>query len=91
MTVQQFIQNYREAFGSKVPLPLLFGYSTEAVAETPKIGGCFFKGLQGQLLVGFASFKIPFNCRAQERQTNSQYYTLLLNKHKKNLPINYPY
>lgn len=46
MTVQQFIQNYREAFGSKVPLPLLFGYSTEAVAETPKIGGCFFKGLQ---------------------------------------------
>ena len=36
METQQFIQNYREAFGSKVELPLLFGYSDKAIAETEK-------------------------------------------------------
>ena len=46
MTVKEFIQCYREAFGSKVQLPLLFGYSDTPVAVTEKIGGCFFKGLQ---------------------------------------------
>ena len=46
MNPREFIQNYREAFGSKAPLPLLFGYSDQAIAETAKIGGCFFKGLQ---------------------------------------------
>ncbi|MBR6988575.1 MAG: DUF169 domain-containing protein [Bacteroidaceae bacterium] len=45
MDIKSFIQNYREAFGSKAPLPLLFGYSDQPVAETGKIGGCFFKGL----------------------------------------------
>ena len=46
METKEFIQNYREAFGSKAPLPLLFGYSDKPIAETEKIGGCFFKGLQ---------------------------------------------
>ena len=46
MEIKEFIQNYREAFGSKASLPLLFGYSDTAVADTAKIGGCFFKGLQ---------------------------------------------
>lgn len=46
METKEFIQNYREAFGSKVPLPLLFGYSDKPMADTAKIGGCFFKGLQ---------------------------------------------
>lgn len=46
MTVKEFIQCYREVFGSKVQLPLLFGYSDTPVADTEKIGGCFFKGLQ---------------------------------------------
>ena len=46
MTVKEFIQCYREAFGSKVQLPLLFGYSDTPVADTDKIGGCFFKGPQ---------------------------------------------
>jgi len=46
METKEFIQNYIEAFGSKAPLPLLFGYSDEPIAETEKIGGCFFKGLQ---------------------------------------------
>lgn len=41
-----FIENYREAFGAKAPLPLLFGYSDKPVADTAKIGGCFFKGLR---------------------------------------------
>ena len=46
METKEFIQNYIEAFGSKAPLPLLFGYSDKPIAETEKIGGCFFKGLQ---------------------------------------------
>lgn len=46
MEIEEFIQNYREAFGSKTQLPLLFGYSDKPVADTAKIGGCFFKGLQ---------------------------------------------
>ena len=46
METKEFIQNYREAFGSKAPLPLLFGYSDKPIADTEKIGGCFFRGLQ---------------------------------------------
>ncbi len=46
MDIKEFIQSYREAFGSKAPLPLLFGYSDQPIADTEKIGGCFFKGLQ---------------------------------------------
>ena len=46
METKEFIQNYKEAFGSKAPLPLLFGYSDKPITETEKIGGCFFKGLQ---------------------------------------------
>ena len=46
MDIQQFIQDFREAFGQKAALPLLFGYSDQPVAATEKIGGCFFKGLQ---------------------------------------------
>lgn len=46
MDTQQFIQDFREAFGQKVDLPLLFGYSDNPIAATEKIGGCFFKGLQ---------------------------------------------
>lgn len=46
MELKEFIQSYREAFGEKAQLPLLFGYSDTPVAPTDKIGGCFFKGLQ---------------------------------------------
>ena len=46
MDIKEFIQNYREAFGGKSPLPLLFGYSDKPISDTAKIGGCFFKGLQ---------------------------------------------
>ena len=46
MELKEFIQSYREAFGDGTQLPLLFGYSDTPVAQTEKIGGCFFKGLQ---------------------------------------------
>ena len=46
MDTLQFLHDYREAFGPKGALPLLFGYSDQPVAATEKIGGCFFKGLQ---------------------------------------------
>ena len=46
MDLKEFIQSYREAFGENAQLPLLFGYSDTPVAQTAKIGGCFFKGLQ---------------------------------------------
>lgn len=45
MDIQEFIQNYREAFGKKAQLPLFFGYSDKPIANTEKIGGCFFKAL----------------------------------------------
>ena len=46
MELKKFIQSYREAFGQGAQLPLLFGYSDTPAADTAKIGGCFFKGLQ---------------------------------------------
>ena len=46
MDIKVFIKNYREAFGEKAQLPLLFGYSDKPIANTEKIGGCIFKGLQ---------------------------------------------
>ena len=46
MELRTFIENYREAFGENAQLPLLFGYSDTPLAQTAKIGGCFFKGLQ---------------------------------------------
>lgn len=46
MDIQQFLRDFRVAFGSKAALPLLFGYSDQPVSATEKISGCFFKGLQ---------------------------------------------
>ena len=46
MELRAFIESYKEAFGENAQLPLLFGYSDTPVAQTAKIGGCFFKGLQ---------------------------------------------
>ena len=46
MDLKEFIESYREAFGESAQLPLLFGYSDKAMADTAKIGGCFFKGLK---------------------------------------------
>lgn len=46
MELKAFIESYREAFGEGAQLPLLFGFSDTPVAQTTKIGGCFFKVLQ---------------------------------------------
>lgn len=43
MEITTFIENYREAFGAKAELPLVFWYSNQPVAQTTKINGCFFK------------------------------------------------
>lgn len=46
MTVNEFIQNYKEAFGNGAELPIAFWYSDVALRTTSKIGGCFFKGME---------------------------------------------
>ena len=46
MEVKKFIENYKEAFGEKAELPLVFWYSDRAIRQIEKIGGCFFKGLK---------------------------------------------
>ena len=45
MDIQTFIQNFREAFGEKAELPLVFWYSDTQEGTAEKINGCFFKGL----------------------------------------------
>lgn len=46
MEIKTFIDNFVEAFGNNVQLPLVFGYGNEPIGKTEKIGGCFFKALQ---------------------------------------------
>ena len=46
MEINTFINNYREAFGEVAELPIVFWYSDEKIADTQKIGGCFFKGMK---------------------------------------------
>ena len=43
MDVQHFIENYRQAFGERVELPIAFWYADTPLAETEKVNGCFFK------------------------------------------------
>lgn len=45
MSKDEFINNYREAFGESVKLPLVFWYSDTPVADPVKINGCMFKFL----------------------------------------------
>lgn len=46
MEVNQFIQNYKEAFSEAAELPIALWYSDTPLAPTNKIGGCFFKGME---------------------------------------------
>ena len=46
METATFINNYKAAFGEAAELPIVFWYSDTAVANTEKIGGCFFKGMK---------------------------------------------
>lgn len=43
MDIHIFLANYREAFGDKVDLPIVFWYSDQPVNPVDKIGGCLFK------------------------------------------------
>lgn len=45
MNFQRFTEDYREAFGPKAGLPLVFWYSALPAAQTDKTAGCFFKAL----------------------------------------------
>lgn len=43
MDIHIFLSNFREAFGEKVDLPIVFWYSEQPVNPVDKIGGCLFK------------------------------------------------
>ncbi len=43
MTVANFIENYREAFGQGIELPIAFWYSDDPGHRIEKVHGCFFK------------------------------------------------
>lgn len=43
MTPQNFIINYREAFGKEAQLPLALWYSDQPVNAIEKVGGCMFR------------------------------------------------
>lgn len=45
MNVETFIANFREAFGEKPDLPIVFWYSEQPLASTEKINGCFLKAM----------------------------------------------
>ncbi len=46
MEVNQFIENFRQAFGEKQVLPIAIWYSEVPISSTPKIGGCYFQYLR---------------------------------------------
>lgn len=53
MEVQTFIENFRNAFGESVELPVVFWYSDLPAVTAEKMNGCFFKGF-GKLRKGEA-------------------------------------
>lgn len=46
MKIDTFIKNYREAFGEKAELPLVFWYSNTPASKPEKVDGCFFKRMK---------------------------------------------
>jgi len=46
MKIDTFINNYREAFGEKAELPLVFWYSNTPASKLEKVNGCFFKRMK---------------------------------------------
>ena len=45
MTTQVFIKLFRDVFGENADLPIVYNYTDEPMADTPKFGGCIFKKL----------------------------------------------
>lgn len=49
MEVNEFITLFREVFGEKPSLPLVFHYSDRPVTEPRAVPGCFFKTFEGAI------------------------------------------
>jgi len=47
MDVKEFTAAYREAFGERPELPLLFRYTDTPLRPVEKVGGCFTQGCGG--------------------------------------------
>lgn len=47
MKIAEFIANYKEAFGERTGLPVVFWYSDKLEYPTEKVNGCFFKVMDG--------------------------------------------
>lgn len=45
MDINEFVAAFREAFGERPGLPLLFRYTDRPLRPVEKVGGCFFKAL----------------------------------------------
>lgn len=46
MDIQNFIQDFKEAFGESAELPVVFWYSDILEGEAEKTNGCFFKAMK---------------------------------------------
>lgn len=46
MNIQKFLAKFREAFGERVPLPVVFGYSDTAATEVRKIPRCMIGAIR---------------------------------------------
>lgn len=44
--IEPFLQRYREAFGEAAPLPVVFGYGDEPVAESRKMPRCMIGAIR---------------------------------------------
>ena len=71
MDIQTFIQNFREAFGEKAELPLVFWYSDTQEGTAEKINGCFFKGMKTAREGGIISLNPDFCLIKRAVQTDS--------------------
>ena len=58
MDVKEFTAAYREAFGERPELPLLFRYTDTPLRPVEKVGGCFFKALAEARRVVNSSFEV---------------------------------
>lgn len=46
INIKRFIKDYKDAFGHMAALPIAFWHSDTPIAESEKIGGCFFPVLE---------------------------------------------
>ena len=70
MEVNQFIENFRQAFGENQVLPIAIWYSEVPISSTPKVGGCYFKCLREMsnelaFTIPMSRFKVMYNTMRQ--------------------------